>query len=56
MATFEGKDDENIVFDAVKKCDLIVFLINDDDVQPEVTRCLSRIFSLGKTVVCMMNG
>ncbi len=34
---------------------MIVFLINDDDVQPEVTRCLSRIFSLGKPVVCIVN-
>lgn len=55
VAAFEGKDDENIAFDAAKKCDLIVFLINDDDVQPEVTECLSRIFSIGKPVICIVN-
>lgn len=55
VAAFEGKDDENIAFDAAKKCDLIVFLINDDDVQPEVTECLSRIFSIGKPVICIIN-
>lgn len=55
VAAFEGKDDENIAFDAAKKCDLIVFLINDDDVQPEVTECLSRIFNIGKPVICIVN-
>lgn len=55
VAAFEGKDDERIAFEAAKKCDLIVFLINDDDVQPEVTECLSRIFGLGKPVICIVN-
>ena len=55
VAAFEGQDDENIAFDAAKKCDLIVFLINDDDVQPDVTECLGRIFSIGKPVVCIVN-
>lgn len=55
VAAFEGKDDENIAFDAAKKCDLIIFLINDDDVQPEVTECLSKIFSIGKPVICIVN-
>ena len=30
-------------------------MINDDDVQPEVAECLSRIFSIGKPVVCIVN-
>ena len=55
VAAFEGQDDENVAFDAAKKCDLIVFLINDDDVQPEVTECLSKLFSIGKPVICIVN-
>ena len=32
-----------------------MFLITDDDVQPEVTECLGRIFALGKPVICIIN-
>ena len=55
VAAFEGKDDEDVAFNAAKKCDLIMFLITDDDVQPEVTECLGRIFALGKPVICIIN-
>lgn len=55
VAAFEGKDDEEIAFNAAKKSDLIIFLITDDDVQPEVTECLGRIFALGKPVICIIN-
>ena len=55
VAAFEGKDDEDIAFNAARKCDQILFLINDDDVQSEVAECLSRIFSLGKPVMCIIN-
>lgn len=55
VAAFEGKDDEDIAFNAAKKCDLIMFIITDDDVQPEVTECLGRIFALGKPVICIIN-
>ena len=55
VAAFEGKDDEDVAFNAAKKCDLIMFLITDDDVQPEVTECLERIFALGKPVICIIN-
>ena len=55
VAAFEGKDDEAVAFNAAKKCDLIMFLITDDDVQPEVTECLGRIFALGKPVICIIN-
>lgn len=39
----------------LKKCDLIIFIINDDDVQYEVTECLEKIFNLGKPVICIIN-
>ena len=55
VAAFEGKEDEDVAFNAAKKCDLIMFLITDDDVQPEVAECLGRIFSLGKPVICILN-
>lgn len=55
VAAFEGKDDEDTAFKAAKKSDLIIFIITDDDVQPEVTECLGRIFDLGKPVICIVN-
>ena len=55
VAAFEGKDDEDIAFNAAKKCDLIMFLITDEDVQSEVTECLGKIFALGKPVICIIN-
>lgn len=55
VAAFEGADDEKIAFNAAKECDLILFIMNDDDVQPKVTECLSRIVKLGKPVICIVN-
>ena len=55
VAAFEGKDDETVAFNVAKKSDLILFLINDDDVQPAVAECLERIFALGKPVICIIN-
>jgi len=55
VAAFEGADDEEIAFNAAKECDLILFIMNDDDVQPKVTECLSRIVKLGKPVICIVN-
>ena len=55
VAAFEGKKDEDKAFNAAKKSDLIVFIIADDDVQPDVTECLRRIFDLGKPVICIIN-
>lgn len=55
VAAFEGKDDEDIAFNEAKKADLIFFILKDEDVQPAVAECLSRIVSLGKPVVCLIN-
>lgn len=55
IAAFEGEDDENIAFDAAKKCDLILFLITDDAPQACEAECLNRILELGKPVICLLN-
>jgi len=55
IAAFEGEDDENIAFDAAKKCDLILFLITDDAPQACEAECLNRILELGKPVICLIN-
>lgn len=55
VASYEGQNYEAIAFEAAKKCDLIIFLINDDDVQPEVTESLCKIFKIGKPVICIVN-
>lgn len=55
VAAFEGKDDEDVAFNEAKKADLIFFILKDEDVQPSVAECLSRIISLGKPVVCLVN-
>jgi tRNA U34 5-carboxymethylaminomethyl modifying GTPase MnmE/TrmE len=54
VAAFEGKDDENIAFEAAKKCDLILFLITTAP-QAEEAECLNRILELGKPVICLVN-
>lgn len=55
IAAFKGKGDENIAFDAAKKCDLILFLITDDAPQACEAECLKRILGLGKPVICLIN-
>ena len=55
VAAFEGKDDEVVAFNEAKKADLIFFILKDEDVQPSVAECLSRIVSLGKPVICLIN-
>jgi len=55
IAAFEGEDDENVAFDAAKKCDLILFLITDDAPQACEAECLNRIHELGKPVICLIN-
>lgn len=55
IAAFEGEDDENIAFDAAKKSDLILFLINDDAPQACEAECMNNIIGLGKPVICLIN-
>lgn len=55
IAAFEGQEDEDVAFDAAKKCDLVLFLITDDAPQAYEAECMNRILSLGKPVICLMN-
>lgn len=55
IGAFEGEDDEQIAFEAVKTADLILFLITDDAPQVAEAECFSRIVNLGKPIICIMN-
>ena len=55
IAAFEGEEDEDMAFEAAKKCDLILFLITDDAPQASEAECLNKIISLGKPVICLIN-
>lgn len=55
IGAFEGEEDEQIAFHAAKTADLILFLITDDAPQAVDAECFSRIMSLGKPVICVMN-
>ncbi len=55
IAAFEGQEDEDVAFDAAKKCDLILFLITDDAPQAYEAECMNRILALGKPVICLIN-
>ncbi len=55
IAAFEGQEDEDVAFDAAKKCDLILFLITDDAPQACEAECMNRILALGKPVICIIN-
>ena len=55
IGAFEGQDDEREAFEAAKKADLILFLITSDGPQYAEAECFSRIVSLGKPVICVLN-
>lgn len=55
IAAFEGKEDENVAFEAAKKSDLILFLITDDAPQACEAEFLNKILGLGKPVICLIN-
>ncbi|MGI6427964.1 MAG: GTPase [Natronincolaceae bacterium] len=55
IAAFEGQEDEDVAFEAAKKCDLVLFLITDDAPQPSEADCLNRILGSGKPVICILN-
>ena len=55
IGAFEGEDDEQIAFEAAKTADIILFLITDDAPQMVEAECFSRIVSLGKPIICVMN-
>lgn len=55
IGAFEGEDDEHIAFEAAKTADLVLFLITDDGPQALEAKYFSRIISLGKPVICIMN-
>lgn len=55
IGAFKGEEDEQIAFAAAKKADLILFLITDDAPQIVEAECFSKIVSLGKPIICIIN-
>lgn len=55
IASIDGREDDEIAFEAAKKADLVLFLITDDAPQPGEADCLQAIKAMGKTVICIMN-
>lgn len=55
IAAFEGSEDEDLAFATAKQGDLILFLITDDALQQSEAQFFSRIKSLGKPVICLVN-
>ncbi|EIT87954.1 hypothetical protein A200_05227 [Parascardovia denticolens IPLA 20019] len=55
IAAFEGNEDEDLAFETAKQGDLILFLITDDAPQRSEAQFFSRIKSLGKPIICLVN-
>ena len=55
IGAFKGEEDEQIAFAEAKKADLILFLITDDAPQIVEAEYFSKIVSLGKPIICIIN-
>lgn len=55
IAAFGGIEDKVLAFETAKQGDLILFLITDDAPQRSEAEFLSRIKSLGKPIICLVN-
>ena len=55
IAAFGGIEDEVLAFETAIQGDLILFLITDDAPQRSEAEFLSRIKSLGKPIICLVN-
>ena len=55
IAAFEGREDEEVAFEAAEQADLVLFLITDDAPQDEEAKCLARVRALGKPILGLLN-
>ena len=55
LAAFGVLEDEVLAFETAKQGDLILFLITDDAPQRSEAEFLSRLKSLGKPIICLVN-
>lgn len=55
IAAFEGREDEDLAFEAAEQSDLVLFLITDDAPQNEEAECFARVRALGKPIVGICN-
>ena len=55
IAAFEGREDEDLAFEAAAQSDLVLFLITDDAPQNEEAKCFARVRKLGKPVLGILN-
>ena len=52
---FNNTENDKIGFEAAKTADLILFLITNEEPQPEEAQCFAQLKSLGKPVLCVVN-
>ena len=55
IASFDGKEDDDLALAAAKSADLIMFLISDDGVQAEEAKHLASLLAIGKPVLGLIN-
>ena len=55
IAAFEGREDEELAFEAAAQSDLVLFLITDDAPQNEEAECFARVRRLGKPILGICN-
>lgn len=55
IASFDGKEDDDLALAAAKSADLIMFLISDDGVQSEEAKHLASLLAIGKPVLGLIN-
>ena len=55
IAAFQGREDEELAFEAAAQSDLVLFLITDDAPQDEEAKCLARIRTQGKPILGICN-
>lgn len=55
IASFDGKEDDDLALSAAKSADLIMFLISDDGVQAEEAKHLANLLAIGKPVLGLIN-
>lgn len=51
----DGAEDETVAYQAAKEADLILFLITDNGAQPSEAEWFSKVVSLGKPVIGIIN-
>lgn len=52
---FDNAEKDKIGMEVAKTADLVLFLLTDEEPQPEEMQCLAQLKSLGKLILCIVN-